>query len=78
MAKESIKLIANNKKAYHDYFIEKVINMPPYEKRDDVYCAGCYRRASSFLSWAWNSSGRPQASSTSAPVRGWTNERPTA
>ena len=22
MAKESIKLIANNKKAYHDYFIE--------------------------------------------------------
>lgn len=23
MAKESIKLIANNKKAYHDYFIEE-------------------------------------------------------
>ncbi len=23
MAKDSIKLIANNKKAYHDYFIEE-------------------------------------------------------
>ena len=23
MAKESVKLIANNKKAYHDYFIEE-------------------------------------------------------
>ena len=23
MAKESVKLIANNKKAYHDYFLEE-------------------------------------------------------
>ena len=33
MAKDSIKLIANNKKAYHDYFIEETYEADVYKRQ---------------------------------------------
>ena len=40
MAKSEVRMIANNKKAYHDYFIlekyEAGIVLKLYDKRDDI------------------------------------------
>ena len=36
MAKESKKLIANNKKAYHDYFVDERVLIPRYETEELV------------------------------------------